>query len=92
MRFLRHAYWSGLPFPFLGDLPNLGIESTSLRSPAVLDGFFTTSAAWEAQMSMYELSCIDPVVFIQRSLNPSNHLIHEIAHINYILQMKKLRN
>ena len=28
----RHGYWSGLPFPFPGDLPDPGIES---RSPAL---------------------------------------------------------
>ena len=29
MRFSRHEYWSGLPFPFLGDLPDSGIEPAS---------------------------------------------------------------
>ena len=27
MGFLRQVYWSGLPFPSLGDLPNPGIQS-----------------------------------------------------------------
>ena len=30
--FCRQEYWSGLPFPFLGDLPDSGIEP---RSPAL---------------------------------------------------------
>ena len=29
MGFLRQEYWSGLPFPFPGDLPHPGIELTS---------------------------------------------------------------
>ena len=29
MRFSRHGYWSGLPFPSPGDLPNPGIEPGS---------------------------------------------------------------
>ena len=29
MKFPRQEYWSGLPFPFLGDLPNPGIEPVS---------------------------------------------------------------
>ena len=29
MRFSRQGYWSGLPFPSLGDLPNRGIEPGS---------------------------------------------------------------
>ena len=33
-------YWSGLPCPPPGDLPNPGIESTSLTSPALAGGFF----------------------------------------------------
>ena len=32
MRFSRQEYWSGLPFPSPGDLPNLGIEP---RYPAL---------------------------------------------------------
>ena len=29
MEFSRQEYWSGLPFPSPGDLPNLGIEPAS---------------------------------------------------------------
>ena len=32
MGFSRQEYWSGLPFPSLGDLPNPGIEP---RSPTL---------------------------------------------------------
>ena len=42
MEFSRQEYWSGLPCPPTGDLPNPGIKSTSLTTPAVADGFFTT--------------------------------------------------
>ena len=48
MGFTRQAYWNGLPFP-PGDLPNPASEPLSLSSPALEDGFFTTSTAWEAQ-------------------------------------------
>ena len=57
MRFSRQEYWSGLPCPPLGDLPDSGIEFVSLTSPALAGGFFTTSATWEAlrtdQPNMY---------------------------------------
>ena len=46
--FSRQEYWSGLPFPPPGDLANPGIKPKSLRSPALADGLFTTSAIWEA--------------------------------------------
>ena len=42
MEFPRQEYWSGLPFPSPGDLPNPGIELESLFSPALAGGFFTT--------------------------------------------------
>ena len=37
--FSRQEYWSGLPFPTPGNLPDPGIESTS---PALAGEFFTT--------------------------------------------------
>ena len=48
MGFSRQEYWSWLPWPPTGDLPNPGIRPTSLMSSALADGFFTTSATWEA--------------------------------------------
>ena len=42
MEFSRQEYWSGLPFPPPGHLPNPGIELESLVSPALAEGFFTT--------------------------------------------------
>ena len=35
MGFFSQEYWSGLPFPSPGDLPNPGIEPTSPVSPAL---------------------------------------------------------
>ena len=42
MGFSRQEYWSGLPFPTPGDLPDPGIKPMSLVSPALAGGFFTT--------------------------------------------------
>ena len=39
MGFPRQEYWSNLPFPSPGNLPNPGSEPTS---PALADGVFTT--------------------------------------------------
>ena len=39
MGFPRHEYWSGLPCPPPGDLPNPWIKPTS---PALVGRFFTT--------------------------------------------------
>ena len=49
MELFRQEYWSGLPFPPLGSLPDPGSEPTSPVSPALADGFFTTvpPGKWE---------------------------------------------
>ena len=39
--FPRQEYWSGLPFPSPGDLPDPGVEPVS---PALAGGFFTTES------------------------------------------------
>ena len=61
MRFSRQEYWSGLlylPPRKVGNLPNPGIEPASLVSPALADGFFTSSATWEALQYFWEkLKC-----------------------------------
>ena len=38
----RQEYWSRLPFPSPGDLPDLGMEPKSLAFPVLAGGFFTT--------------------------------------------------
>ena len=49
MGFSKQEYWSGLPRPPPGDLPDSRIEPASLMSPALAGRFFTTSATWEAR-------------------------------------------
>ena len=39
VEFFNQEYWSGLPFPTPGDLPDPGIKP---GSPALAGGFFTT--------------------------------------------------
>ena len=47
MGFSGQEYWSRLPFPPPGHLSDPEIEPTSLTSPALAGGFFTTSASRE---------------------------------------------
>ena len=59
MEFSRQDYWNGLPFPPLGDLPDPGVEPTSLLSP-VLAGrifffFFYYCATWDAPSNLFPL-------------------------------------
>ena len=46
---LMQEYWSGLPYPPPGDLPDSRSEPESLSSLTLAGGFFTTSTTWEAQ-------------------------------------------
>ena len=52
MEFSRPEYWSGLPFPTPGDLPDRGMEHTS---PTVAGRFLTTGTTWEAPR--YKIKC-----------------------------------
>ena len=49
MEFSRQEYWSGLPCPSPGDLPNPGIK------PTWAGGFFTTNATWEDWVTLTSL-------------------------------------
>ena len=52
----RQEQRSELAWPPPGDLPNPGIKTASLTSPAFAAGLFTTSATWAAQVSV-QFSC-----------------------------------
>ena len=52
--FPRQEYWSGLPFPPPGDLPNSGTEPTSLEFPALAGGFLTTTPPGKAKIELYD--------------------------------------
>ena len=49
IKFSRHEYWSRLPIPSPGDLPDPGIKPESLVSPVLASGFFTSWIIGEAQ-------------------------------------------
>ena len=49
MGFSRQEYWSGLPCPLLGDLPDPGIERVSASYVSCIGRqVFTASDTWEA--------------------------------------------
>ena len=59
--FSRQEYWSGLPCPPPGDLPDPGIEPAVLMLPALADRFVSTSTTWEAQApGNLQIFCILP--------------------------------
>ena len=54
-------YWSGLPFPSPGDLPDPAIEP---RSPALADGVFTTEPAGEPKVELRKILLIHSLICI----------------------------
>ena len=82
--------WSGLPCPSPGDLPDPWMESTSLKSPTMADGFFTTSATWEVQdsgSSLFNYSILNnlhmPVPKLQLSSEEMQTLLESISSVQF---------
>ena len=72
MGFFRQEYWSGLPFPPPGDLPNPGIEPAS---PALTGRFFTTEPPGKHPMWFG----FGQMNLVQRNL--STALLHPSGHL-----------
>ena len=68
MGFSRQEQWSGLSFLILGYLPDPGIKTASLMSPALADGFFTTKATGETYKAILFLASHLPTSPLQTSL------------------------
>ena len=68
MGFPRQGYWSGLPFPFSGDLSNPGIEP---EFPALADKFLTIELPGKTTAHVLEFSyfckniCFPPTNFLR---------------------------
>ena len=63
MGFSRQEYWSGLLRPHPGDLPDPGIETSSLMSP-LAGGFFTTNTIWEGPSAVNNLPKTADIFFL----------------------------
>ena len=76
--FSRQEYWSGLPLPFPGDLPDPGIEPVSLVNLALARGTFTISTTWECSPSLRVMGVVElqgvPLIFMFPSWVCSNSI------------------
>ena len=54
MEFSRQEYWRGLPFPTPGDLPEPGIKTASLASPALTGRFVTTMPPGKPKLTVLQ--------------------------------------
>ena len=73
--FFRHDYWSELPCPLPGDLPDPGIEPSSLMVPVLAGRFFTTSATWEALYTCH-------IFFIHSTFDGHPGCFHILTTVN----------
>ena len=86
MEFSRQEYWSGLPCPPPGNLPNPGIKPVSLKFPALAGRFFTTSTTWEVLIMGYWLSISEKLCNQISSVQFSHSVMsdslrpHELQH------------
>ena len=88
MAFYRQEYWNGLLSPLPGNLPNSGIKTASLMSPALAGMYFTTNATWEALLLLISQS---KRKFIRKAIpNPSNlnqisvKIVHSTQNFSYM--------
>ena len=60
MGFSKQAYWSGLPFPSPGDLPNPGIEPRSpvLQADSLPQSYRGIGAMYQTPRSVHEATCV----------------------------------
>ena len=72
MELPSQQYWSRLPCPSPGGLPNLGIKPASLMSSTLADGFFTARATWEMYNGDYSLK-------VQRNTEIKNRLLDSVG-------------
>ena len=54
-------YWSGVPLPPPGDIPDPVIKPASPVTPVLAAGFFTTSATWEVPVEHFTFSSFQVV-------------------------------
>ena len=70
MAFSRQEYWSGFSCPSPGDLPDPGMESTFLMSPAVAGRFFTTSTNLDSILKSRDITLPIKVCIVKATVFP----------------------
>ena len=94
--FSSQECWMGALFPTPGDLPDPGIEPTSLMSLALADGFFTSSATSDSSkletIKQYQRNLLSPeawLSFLFSGLSEGVACIYSLSfcHFSFIPQL-----
>ena len=95
--FARSEYWSGLPYPSSGDLPNPGIESTSPVYPILAGGFFTSEPMGKAinfsqyqSISQYGNQCVSHTTLLFTMFN-SDSILYPLLKLNVYIFKQRLK-
>ena len=72
----RQEYWSGLPLPTPGALPDSGVEPTSLEFPVLAGGFFTTGPPEKSTV------CLIPHISIMYIISHAS-VMYNVYNITY---------
>ena len=83
MEFSGREYWSGLPCPPPGNLPDPGIKLVSLMSPALAGRFWTTSAPGKLINNVVIVSdgqWRDSAIYIRVSILPKTLFPSRLPH------------
>ena len=81
MGFSRQEYWSRLPFPAPGELPNPGIEPASLASSALAGRFFITLSSGKTPKMCMKPKKHQIIKIILRKKNKAGGLILPILKL-----------
>jgi len=77
MGFSRQEYWSGLPFPSPGDLPDPGIKA---RSPALEADALASEPPGKHQGLLRQPFCFFAFVFLEDGLDPC--LLYNVMNLH----------
>ena len=96
--FFRPEYWSGLPCPSSGDLPNPGFESMSPVYPALAGGFFTSEPMGKAtkfsqyqSISQYENQHVSHTTLLFTMFNNSDSVLYPLLELNVYIFKQRLK-
>ena len=83
MGFSRQEYWSGLPCPSSGDLPDPGIEPASLMSPALQADSLSTELPGKADLWMWKVNIASTVISLWMESNSDG--LRNYDHMTWLL-------